>query len=248
MCNIRRERPRRSSVRCAGGRTTSRTGGAHVCTGARVISRLRLCTYAYVGTYVHTYVGMSMYLPRRYTYPRRIPAEDQPPDPFRRRISMLPFLPLPLFPFFPPFSFPPAFHPLPPRPVLLLRPAPFSRAPSTYLSVSRIRREDSGLVLVTTFLEKKLRKGKNFLSLEPSFSFSPATPSLHPLARSFRHSYAPFVRPCPVRRVPPFYFACLSTGRKGLAGVSFLAGYSGATEGRQEGRAKGRGGIARGKR
>lgn len=116
---------------------------------------------------------------------RGIYAEDQPPDPFRRRISVLPFLPLP-FPFFSRFSFPPATHP--PRDY-----PPISR--SLVYSTGRL-----GTVLVTTFPGRSFGKRRIFssaLSLLfslPLYFFSLSLPSLF------------FSR---AHRVSPFYFACL---------------------------------------
>lgn len=111
------------SVRCAGGRTTSRT--RHPCARAPRVdpTSTAVCVFTYVRTYVRRCtcrVGVHI---------RGIYSEDQPPDPFRRRISVLPFLPLPL-PFF--LVFP-------------TRRSPTLRA-TIHLSpgLSYTRREDSG--------------------------------------------------------------------------------------------------------
>lgn len=172
---------------------------AHVCACTRVIPRI--LDYVYVHVHVRAYVRTSMYL--SCTYPRCICAEDQPPDPFRRRISAFPFLPPPLPSFFPPrFSFPPVVRP--------------AARPSTYLPVSYTTGR-VGTVLVTTFPRRSFGKRRIFSS---SLLLSPSLLFIRPVIPSSSRT----------SKIPPFYFACLCR-EKDSAGVSFLAGYRGATGG-----------------
>lgn len=149
-------------------------------------------------TYVRTYIDV----PVVYIRIRGVCAEDQPPDPFRRRISVFPFLPPPP-PFFPSrFSFPPVVR-LPAR-------------LSTYLPVSYTTGR-VGTVLVTTFPRRSFGKRRIFSS---SLLLSLSLLFIRPVIPSFSR----------MSKIPPSYFACLCR-EKDSAGVSFLAGYRGTTGG-----------------
>lgn len=135
-----------------------------------------------------------MYLSCRCTYPRRTYAEDQPPDPFRRRISVLPFLSLlassfPFLFFLPSSSF--FSSPLVVRPV--------AACTTIHLS-SRFLVHDG---------KTRDRVGNNVPGKKPRRERRIFSSCLLSLARA--HFSPPLAR-----RIPPFYFACLCK-EKGLA-------------------------------
>lgn len=137
LCNIRREIPP-----CAGSRNSSRTTRARMRVHTRDPPHPRPCICT--RTCVHTYIDV----PVVYVFAVYAP-EDQPPDLFRRRISVFPFPPPPLLLFFFPSFF--------------LSASRSPRRATIHLSSSFIYDRKSRDRVGNNVPEKKLRKEKNFL-------------------------------------------------------------------------------------